>query len=892
MARDPRTAPIPTYTGTIPVASDLPRTAPPIETAGADMRAMASGFGGLADSFSKLADAAAKREGEQQGMADGAAADFTPLRNGTIRGEARDAAGNDRYMRELDTRLRQGLDQIALQSRDLGEAEVQSRINTFVAGMREQIPEANVEARVVFGQAAARLGWSHVRDATERRMTREDQDTRTSLEHSLQERMRSLQRIAYGAGDDRAAHGAMAAELDAFRTEVMASTTLPAGAKRRLIANAEREANESVIYGMFDRETDPAKRQGILTRFREEYQRGEGIARNLNNDQFRRLESHMSQGIARSATVDQRALNQLERDMNDLVEQSRQATPATAAAWAALEARSASIAGGGRVIQLGQAKLQLQRELQGLPIEEADRRMRALEAEWRSSGPTVRAGVDMANLSDSTQRMLRGIQSVPGLPRFEITSGYRDPERNRRARGAGGSQHIHGNALDISTRGWTDEQRSAFVGAAIANGARGIGIYPNGSLHIDTREQVGMWGPNGYTGSPVEDFPAWAQPHLRQLQASGGRDAPSAADLQARPTAPSGGGGFSSDQAELVQFGRKLVDDARTMLGRDPLGYADRYLRVPIAPLDWGGDSTGIAGQIGDRVATAEAVGRQLRRDPTYLRPDEVERMREIVDKGGVQGTAVVQAIVQGAGTRAPAILKEIGGSAPALAQAGVLVASGAPRVAADDLLEAQRLKAQPNFRFPSPPRDAMRMVGEAIGGAYDQYPEDKARIIAAANDIYGARAARFNYDGRDSASQEAYRKALQDAMASTRQGGRQFGGVASYTPGFWSSYRVAVPNDVDAGRFAQVIRSIRDEDLASLAVPPRTADGRAFRASDIHGSVPVRYGDGYRFAQGDPRSDDPKWIRGADGNPFVLPWATVAPTLRSRVPGAFLGGG
>lgn len=884
------TIPIPRFETVIPVVADVPRAAAPIETAGADARALASSFTGLADSFSKLADGAAKREGEQQGINDGAAPDFAPRRDGTIRGEARDAAGADRYMRELDTRLRQGLDRIAQEGRDLSETELRNRMDEFAKGMRENI--AFQEGRVIFDQAYTRLAYGHAREANERRITRENEDSRTTLEFSLQERARTIQRMAYGAGADPKAHEAMAAELSAYEREIMASTTIPAGAKRRLIANAQREAQEAVVYGLFDREADPAKRQEILTRFRDEYQRGEGIARNLTADQFRRLESHMTQGINRARTVDQAALNQLERDMNDLVDQSRQATPATAAAWSALEARAASLAGGQRIIALGQAKLQLAQELAGMPVEQADARMRELERQWRTNGGTnVRPGVDMANLAEPAQRMLRGIQSTPGLPRLDIVSGFRDPARNALAGGAQYSQHQDGNAVDISTRGWTDEQRSAFLAAAIANGARGIGIYPGGSIHIDTRATPTMWGPNGHRSSEIETFPAWAQPHLRQLQASGGRDAPSAQELATR--APTGtGGGFSSDQAELIQFGRKQVDEARTMLGRDPLGYADRYLRVPVAPLDWGGDAVAVATQIGQRVSTAEAIGQQLRRAPTYLRPDEVERMREIVDKGGVQGTAVVQAIVQGAGTRAPAILKEIGGSAPALAQAGVLVASGAPRAAADDLLEAQRLKAVQGFQLPRPPRDAMRIAGEEIGGALDQYPEERARILAAAADIYGTRAHRNSFDGRDSASQEAYRKAIQDAMAATRRDGRQFGGVATVQPGWWSTYRVAVPNDVDARRFGQVIREIRDEDLATLPVPPQTADGRPFAARDIHQAVPVRYGEGYRFALGDPRSDDPKWIRGADGNPFVLPWAAVAPTLRSRIPSAFLGGG
>jgi len=85
------------------------------------------------------------------------------------------------------------------------------------------------------------------------------------------------------------------------------------------------------------------------------------------------------------------------------------------------------------------------------------------------------------------------------------------------------------------------------------------------------------------------------------------------------------------------------------------------------------------------------------------------------------------------------------------------------------------------------------------------------------------------------------------------------------------------------------VINSIRDEDLSLLPVSPQAADGKAYTARDIQAAVPVAVPGGYRFAAGDPASDDPKWVRGADGRPFVLDFDSITPKLQPRVPGAFV---
>lgn len=135
----------------------------------------------------------------------------------------------------------------------------------------------------------------------------------------------------------------------------------------------------------------------------------------------------------------------------------------------------------------------------------------------RLSAQTLRAGADLDNVKPQVRELLRRLAEAGAVDSFEITSGYRSPEANAAAKGAKGSRHLHGDAVDISTKGWTDAQREKFLAAAVQNGARGVGVYPNGSFHFDTRETPAAWGPAGYSGSAPEAFPAWAQGHIRTL---------------------------------------------------------------------------------------------------------------------------------------------------------------------------------------------------------------------------------------------------------------------------------------------------------------------------------------------------------------------------------------
>lgn len=162
------------------------------------------------------------------------------------------------------------------------------------------------------------------------------------------------------------------------------------------------------------------------------------------------------------------------------------------------------------------------------PVQQA-----ALPVQQRSLGAMMSgrapSGADLKNLSPKARSLMDALmagQFREGAPGVNVVSGYRDPQRNARAGGAGGSQHLHGNAIDIDVKGWSDAEKQKLLQAAVARGARGVGLYPSGnSIHLDVRDTPALWGgnPNApYAGHGADLAPTWARGVMQTLLANGG----------------------------------------------------------------------------------------------------------------------------------------------------------------------------------------------------------------------------------------------------------------------------------------------------------------------------------------------------------------------------------
>ena len=101
--------------------------------------------------------------------------------------------------------------------------------------------------------------------------------------------------------------------------------------------------------------------------------------------------------------------------------------------------------------------------------------------------------------------------------RLTITSGYRDPGRNKAAGGAGRSQHMLARAVDVSGAGLSNVDRTKLIEIASSEGITGIGVYDN-SLHFDIRDSGrSAWGSDFTAGT----IPGYAESALTRHKSTG-----------------------------------------------------------------------------------------------------------------------------------------------------------------------------------------------------------------------------------------------------------------------------------------------------------------------------------------------------------------------------------
>jgi ribosomal protein S18 acetylase RimI-like enzyme len=126
-----------------------------------------------------------------------------------------------------------------------------------------------------------------------------------------------------------------------------------------------------------------------------------------------------------------------------------------------------------------------------------------------------------------------------------VVSDYRTPSENAAAKGAKGSQHMHGNAYDIDVAHLSPEERLALADQAWDAGFRGVGFYDN-SMHFDVADPR-AWGPS-YSRDSI---PEWAQPWAQQRY--GYADGGEVTDL-----------GQAREQKQLRTFHGGMMDDIHT----------------------------------------------------------------------------------------------------------------------------------------------------------------------------------------------------------------------------------------------------------------------------------------------------------------------------------------
>jgi len=357
----------------------------------------------------------------------------------------------------------------------------------------------------------------------------------------------------------------------------------------------------------------------------------------------------------------------------------------------------------------------------------------------------------------------------------------------------------------------------------------------------------------------------------------------------------------SDGELRTLAFAEKMVAQKRKDITTDSVSYAEKQGIVPETPaLTDASTPEDMSAIMSQRAKSAEQAATELGVPVRYLKAGEAVAIGKAVRADPANGAGIAGAIVAGAGNAAPDVLAEFGKDAPMIAESGAIVAFGGSQRAAEDVILGY---AKPDGKALKglKPDAAQQSFQTVTGNALTLGSADSARIERAAASIARKRIAEEGLDPTSDEAVAVHAQAVQEAAGAVYDRGVQFGGFANVGGGYFSSgVKVLVPSDIRADRFEDLLHAVTDDDLKTLPHQPKAGIGlyggarggdpryAQSPAATIRNATPVAVRGGFAFAAGDIASDDPQWIMGDDGRPFVLDVVGLRDRLEARVPGAF----
>ena len=238
----------------------------------------------------------------------------------------------------------------------------------------------------------------------------------------------------------------------------------------------------------------------------------------------------------------------------------------------------------------------------------------------------------MSNMSPQALAAWEQLNATWGKP-LSVNSAYRDPAQNAAAGGAKRSQHMHGNAFDVSTAGMSPEDRAALVQAAKSSGFTGYGGY-NNSLHFDVGPSR-TWGAD-YTGATTPD---WLKTALGgNAPATQGRTSTRGSQPMAQPMTPT----QQAPKGILEMMGIQKRDPSAQDQTAMPFYQRDQFKNV------MGGIAMAantLSGRPDENLAGQVQANRQQRADlqarnktAEYLRANGRADLADMIDQGMISG--------------------------------------------------------------------------------------------------------------------------------------------------------------------------------------------------------------------------------------------------------------
>lgn len=162
---------------------------------------------------------------------------------------------------------------------------------------------------------------------------------------------------------------------------------------------------------------------------------------------------------------------------------------------------------------------------------------------------------------------------------LNITSEARDAAHNHAVGGAKDSEHLRGNATDVSLAGKTDDQKQKIVDAVLSTpGVTGFGYYPNSdSIHFDVGHPgKTAWGQDQQPGSVGANWPAWMTQKV-----NGWKSGAQTADVGGERPALNAPPDLKEPEGQQAKFARQMQEgvDKIDAMGLPPKQY-ERTMRA------------------------------------------------------------------------------------------------------------------------------------------------------------------------------------------------------------------------------------------------------------------------------------------------------------------------
>lgn len=294
-------------------------------------------FGSLSERIGQLADRAAQREGTEEGRAAGLDPEFRRRQDGTIRGEAYDAAALQVQRAQLVSRMGEDLMQVYRDNRGSPaalDAALQERRRHWLANSDPALT-AEVE------QLYSRNRLTFMREAAREQDAAAAIELRGSLIEETGTRLRALHQHArgLGIGPVTVSSGAfdgevspddiLAREVEELRGRlaVMGPNGRPVltpADQRTILRQATETVARARVLGTFERLGDPDAQERMLAELKDDFVNSRGIAQHFDETSFENLERTLRAELRRGRVGDAVENREIMREVRDLVSTARQ----------------------------------------------------------------------------------------------------------------------------------------------------------------------------------------------------------------------------------------------------------------------------------------------------------------------------------------------------------------------------------------------------------------------------------------------------------------------------------------------------------------------------------------------------------------------------------------